>query len=426
MEVYFQFLIRASVYLLIMGTAYLLLFRSNRRPVFNRFFLLLSFVLSVGLATLGQFELTLGAPGENQGLLVNLPEVLVGAEIPVATRNLGQLLALHSGWVLPMVFLGLLALLLGARVVKINQIIRNNPVEKLGKIRLVLLKESHAPFSFFRWIFIPGEVKHTPHFEKIITHERAHYLCGHSWDLMLMEGMRLLFFFHPFYYVLRRELQNMHEFEADNLALKSFSRPEYQKALLDFAMGGAYIPITNPFNISIIQKRFIMMNAQNTQSLHKQIIKLFVIIPFVGMAFFIQSCNLQEQPVEEPAEETFADQTIEVEAEVVDDDTVFTIVEDQPSFPGGDSELMKYLQQNLKYPDDAKEARIQGTVFVTFVIEKDGKVTDVKILKGIPGGESLDKEALRVVSAIPAFNPGRQRGEVVRVQFNLPIRFVLN
>lgn len=423
MNAYFEFLIRASVYLFILGGAYLLLFRGNRRPVFNRFFILLSFVVSVGLASVGPMDLAWGTAGENTGFVMNLPEVLVGAEVPALTQNLGYSLASHSGWILPALFMALLALLLGLRVAKINQIIRSNTIEKAGSIRLVLLKENHAPFSFFRWIFIPMKVKDTPHFEKIITHEKAHYACGHSWDLMLMEAMRLLLFFHPLYYILKRELQNMHEFEADSHALRQFSRTDYQKALLDFAMGGAYIPITNPFNISVIQKRFVMMNSKNTQSLKVQFIKLFAILPLVGIAFFIQSCNLHEQ------------QQLEAEAEVearlaqqeeLETDVIFTIVEQQPSFPGGDQALMQFLSDNLTYPTAAREAGIQGVVFVSFVVEKNGQLSNIRILRGIEGGGSLEQEAIRVISAMPAWNPGMQRGEAVRVQFNLPIRFVLN
>lgn len=113
-----------------------------------------------------------------------------------------------------------------------------------------------------------------------------------------------------------------------------------------------------------------------------------------------------------------------VEEEEVEEEQIFTIVEDQPGFPGGDAALMQYLQGNLRYPTMAREAGIQGTVFVTFVVERDGSITDVRILRGVGGG--LDEEAVRVVRNMPRWTPGRQRGQAVRVQFNLPIRFVLN
>ncbi len=113
-----------------------------------------------------------------------------------------------------------------------------------------------------------------------------------------------------------------------------------------------------------------------------------------------------------------------VEEEEIEEEQIFTIVEDDPEFPGGQGALMQYLQQNLRYPTMAREAGIQGTVFVTFVVERDGSITDVQILRGIGGG--LDDEAIRVVENMPRWEPGKQRGQAVRVQFNLPIRFVLN
>ncbi len=113
-----------------------------------------------------------------------------------------------------------------------------------------------------------------------------------------------------------------------------------------------------------------------------------------------------------------------VEEEEIEEEQIFTIVEDDPEFPGGQAALMQYLQSNLRYPTMAREAGIQGTVFVTFVVERDGSITDVRVLRGVGGG--LDEEAIRVVRNMPAWTPGRQRGQAVRVQFNLPIRFVLN
>jgi protein TonB len=102
---------------------------------------------------------------------------------------------------------------------------------------------------------------------------------------------------------------------------------------------------------------------------------------------------------------------------------IFTVVEEQPSYPGGEEGRIKFLQDNIKYPEEAKELGIQGKVFVTFVVEIDGSITDVRVLRGIGGG--CDEEAMRVVRAMPKWVPGKQRGVPVRVQFNLPIKFTL-
>ncbi len=112
------------------------------------------------------------------------------------------------------------------------------------------------------------------------------------------------------------------------------------------------------------------------------------------------------------------------EEEEIEEDVIFTVVEDQPEFPGGEAARQQFLSDNLRYPQMAREAGIQGTVFVTFVVEIDGSVTDVRIVRGIGGG--CDEEALRVVRMMPRWQPGRQRGQPVRVQFVMPIRFRLN
>ena len=127
-------------------------------------------------------------------------------------------------------------------------------------------------------------------------------------------------------------------------------------------------------------------------------------------------------------EDTEIDEDTEIEPiEIVEEEEtepeIFTIVEDMPSFPGGEGELFKYLGENIKYPPMAKDAGITGTVFVTFVVKEDGKVSGVRVLRGIGGG--CDEEAIRVVEAMPKWKAGKQRGKAVRVQYNLPIRFVL-
>lgn len=102
-----------------------------------------------------------------------------------------------------------------------------------------------------------------------------------------------------------------------------------------------------------------------------------------------------------------------------------TIVEQMPQFPGGEAEMMKYIQKNVQYPQVEKEAGISGTCYVTFVVEKDGSITDVKVLRGVAGGPGCDKEAVRVVKSMPPWKAGKQNGREVRVQFNLPIKFTL-
>lgn len=114
---------------------------------------------------------------------------------------------------------------------------------------------------------------------------------------------------------------------------------------------------------------------------------------------------------------------VDAEEESAEEAQIFMVVESMPVYPGGESALYTYLAENIKYPQMAKESGIQGRVFVTFVVERDGSVTDVRVLRGIGGG--CDEEAIRVVKGMPRWTPGKQRGKSVRVQYNLPVKFTL-
>lgn len=112
-----------------------------------------------------------------------------------------------------------------------------------------------------------------------------------------------------------------------------------------------------------------------------------------------------------------------VEDEEIEEEHIFLVVENMPEFPGGEAAMYKFIGKNIEYPRMAKESGISGRVFITFVVERDGSVTDVQILRGIGGG--CDEEAVRVIRKMPRWSPGKQRGKPVRVQYRMPIKFTL-
>ena len=128
-----------------------------------------------------------------------------------------------------------------------------------------------------------------------------------------------------------------------------------------------------------------------------------------------------EKELEIEETETDEDEIIEIEE---DDEEFFMVVENMPEFPGGDLGLMKFIQKNVRYPAIAKEYNITGKVYVSFIVDKQGNVTNVKIVRGVD--KNLDAEAVRVVSSLPKYKPGKQRGKAVRVMFRIPINFTLN
>ena len=133
----------------------------------------------------------------------------------------------------------------------------------------------------------------------------------------------------------------------------------------------------------------------------------------------IVSTEIEEGAAVEIAEVT----DVEQPDEVLEEQTVFIIVEDMPEFPGGEIALRKYIAENVRYPEMAKENDIQGTVYVRFVVDTDGSVSNVEVLRGVD--PLLDKEAKRVVETLPKWKPGRQRGKAVKVSHSVPIKFAL-
>jgi len=167
------------------------------------------------------------------------------------------------------------------------------------------------------------------------------------------------------------------------------------------------------------------MNQKTDSSLLKNWIKVGLIMPFVLIAVLLQSCfnNAEEESdSKEPVENEL--QTVIEEKSFITSDTLFTVVEVMPEFPGGSTSMIEFVKGNLSYPADAKEKGIEGRVFVNFVVETDGSISNAQILRGIGGG--CDEEAVRVVAKMPNWTPGYQRGQAVRVSFNMPILFALN
>lgn len=151
----------------------------------------------------------------------------------------------------------------------------------------------------------------------------------------------------------------------------------------------------------------------------------------------VQIPEIIEVPDEEEIEEEI---DVELDVEVTEDtrveeivfdespddenvDEIFNIVEDQPEFPGGLAAFYKYIRGKIKYPSQARRMGIEGRVYIQFVVDKDGSITDIQSVKGI--GAGCDEEAVRVMKTVPKFKPGRQRGRAVRVRMSLPISFQL-
>jgi len=138
----------------------------------------------------------------------------------------------------------------------------------------------------------------------------------------------------------------------------------------------------------------------------------------------LKQVEVSNVTVEGPTEVVFEEPVQEVVAEGNDDDKIFTVVEQQPEYPGGMEAMAKFLQKNLRYPSTARRMGVDGKVFVQFVVDREGKISDVQVIKGVSA--DCDKEAIRVVQSMPAWKPGKQNGKAVKARFVLPIRFKLD
>ena len=285
------------------------------------------------------------------------------------------------------------------------------------------------PFSYFRHIVI-SEADYRNNPREILTHERAHIRLGHSFDVLLMNVLCIVQWWNPAAWLLRRELQQIHEYEADEAVLKEgVDARQYQLLLIRKSVGNQLFSMANNLNHNSLKQRIRMMKKQRQS--RWLALKALAVVPVA--ALLAVACGQKS----EKAAETEEPLTVGVEVpsaatnpevavtgyEGAEAEEVFEVVEQMPEFPGGTAELMKYLSQNLKYPKEAEAAKEEGRVIVNFVVETDGRVTDARVVKGV--SPLLDAEALRVVQIMPAWTPGRQNGEAVRVKYTVPFTFRL-
>ncbi|MDN5350906.1 MAG: hypothetical protein PWQ54_2302 [Bacteroidales bacterium] len=411
---------RAAIYLLIFAVAYLLVLRRNVSVGFNRFYILLSSLLAIVIPLLPLDIFDFGFSTLLQTVV--LPETLITSfteSEKIVDEQSSFKLGLFDVFVL--ISLGFLIHYF-IRLLSISFLIIRGKRETNHGMKIVRLQSDKIPFSFFYWFFVSDHLLNDQRFDAVLAHEKAHARRFHSLDILYFELLQAVFWYHPAWYFLRSELKTMHEFEADQLAIKKVNKSSYQKTLLELSTYGGMLWLTNPFNVSLIKKRLLMMNQIKGKQPARKWLKLTLLLPFFLAAVFIQSCNFATDTIEEVKLDE--DQTPAFKQEQTPGEEVFTVVEVMPEYPGGPAAMMNFLANNISYPEQARRDTIQGRVFVNFVVEADGSVSNVKILRGIGGG--CDQEAKRVVELMPKWTPGYQRGQAVRVSFNLPVRFALN
>lgn len=353
-----------------------------------------------------------------------LPEIVVGSEA-VETGNRVFVL---SEWIGYLYLAGVVALLvrLAVQAFSLYRLIVRMPEKEINGACVKCLNDPSGPFSFFGWIFMnPAAVKEDE-ISEILTHEMAHVKQHHSVDVLLAEMVSICCWMNPFAWLLKREVRLNLEFLADRKVMEAgFATKSYQYHLLGLAYNHKY-GLSNNFNFSHLKQRIIMMNKKKSNAAGHIKYALFVLPAFALLVAGNISCSQDASQTEDAKEEVVAPVSPEAKEAPADStakEEVFMVAEQMPEFPGGMKELLKFLQDNLKYPENAMKNNVQGRVIVQFVVEKDGTLTEFKVARSVD--PDLDAEALRVLQTMPKWKPGMQRGKIVRVKFTVPVSFKL-
>ena len=282
-----------------------------------------------------------------------------------------------------------------------------------------------AGFSAFGHVFINNRLT-SREADEIIKHEQNHLNHNHSFDIVFIEIVKVLQWFNPVIYLFSRSLRAIHEYQADEECINlGMSVNNYQRLLMNQVFKSKIFTVTNSFsNPSLIKKRMIMMTKERSKALAN--LKLLMVLPVIALVMVvISSCSQSNDKSGNSVE--VAPPPPPPPPPVAKTDTAaapFVEVDEMPVFPGGDAGLLKFIGENTKYPDNAKNKGIQGKVLVRFAVEANGSIDKVSILKGVD--PELDMEAFRVVNALPAFEkPGIKDGKAVAVWYMVPINFRL-
>ena len=455
-----------------------------------------------------------------------LPEAEIVANTAVQPQiSVWQVLA-----VIYLIGVGVAALLLLIKLGKLAALVIRSPKEKREGYTAVFTGKEQGSFSFFRYAFFPNE-NVAPDIER---HEASHIGHRHSWDILFVEVMMVLQWFNPFIYLYKKELQSLHEYQADrDVVATGVDKRNYMMLILQQCTAVDFSGIGNNFSLILTKKRIKMITKnEKAKGLWWRLLATLPVLAILLIAntkVTAQEKNADKKPIKvsvgpfeifdddgapmqlmkdtifydddgtyvkfetsdgfqpetgEPCKKltvtsynadgtprnnffiteterrgdtstysiepfTFTlsehlyDQLLGVATseenivfqEINGDlyqslkdkavgDSIYQIVEEMPQFPGGEAAMMKFVANNVKYPQEARDKEIDGRVFIGFVVEKDGSVSNVKVLRGIGGG--CDEEAVRVIKGMPKWKPGMQKGKPVRVSYQIPIYFKLD
>jgi TonB family protein len=428
MEGYLDYVWKSAIIMAVFYFVYIVFFRRDKNFTFNRGYLLITPLLS---AVIPLANISLQSPVFTSNLVekIYLPSVII-ADLSPSTPSI------DSNWpyiVTLFYFSGLVffswRLLLQIR--RFRKIIAEQRPNNSDEYRFSLIyTDGYMPTgSFLNYIFYDNSrdlnenEKH-----QILLHEEAHISQHHSYDLLYMELFVIVFWFNPFIRLLRKELQAVHEYLADEaVAAKTENMADYLSVLASQSLSALNLSYYNQFNTSQIFKRMNMLNSNRKRPL---IWNLVVTVPIAAVLFVVFGCQTadtdQPQSSENKAAQVIGTDELIFEESANDNQVAkeYKVYEDVDEVPGNIENLYKHIQKSIRYPEEAKKAGVEGKVFVQFIVDKNGKINNVQAIKGI--GAGCDEEAVMVIASGPDLTPGIVKGEAVNTRLVIPVAFKLS
>ena len=293
--------------------------------------------------------------------------------------------------------------------IRLYLLIRRGRRIENGPFHLILTEGNQPPFSWMHYIVL-SEKDYRENPTEILTHEMAHIRHHHSWDLLLADMGILLQWFNPAAWLLKQEMQSVHEYEADDAVLAAgIDAKSYQLLLIKKAVGTSRYTMANSFNHSSLKKRITMMLKEKSSPQARA--KYIYILPLAALSVMAFA-----RPEVSDAS------AVLTKAKVTD---LWTIPQEKTpevkaQFPGGEKAFFNFLARNVKYPTLALEAGKQGRVACLATIGKDGTIKEVEITKSVD--PALDAEAIRVIKKMPKWEPAQLAGKAV--EYKIPLGFL--
>ena len=439
MGIFLVYILKSAACLAVFYLFYKLLMSRDTFHRFNRFALLGLLVLS---SVLPLVEVSVNRPAPVHETMLTLEQLLLLADVQAEGEVVSQ--PTTALWVRVALMVYLVGIVFFAirnlwSLGRLAVLLRYGRLEQLAdwlpgrteNVRLVVHNRDIAPFSWMRYIVLSRKDLEE-NGREILIHELAHIRNHHSWDLLLADLCIFVQWFNPAAWLLKQELQTIHEYEADDTVLREgVDAKKYQMLLIKKAVGTRLYSMANSFNHSSLKKRITMMLKEKSNPWAR--VKYLYVLPLAALAVsaFARpevsavADELSSAKVNDLVASMKTNQLETASFAVKDTLTpVFEVVERMPQFPGGVAAQVEYFKKNLRYPAEAKKAGTQGRVVVQFFVNKDGSISNVKVLRGVD--PALDAEAVRLVNSMPKWKPGMQKGKAVTVKYTVPVLFKLD